>query len=107
MVKHATINIVWNKTPLKITKQIKKKQLTEFLDGALSKLLWLEIDGVLCNRGGNDLLWCWRCECKGLGDTTSNGPLNNSVLMAWAGTNVAGCTVWGSLDTLQSWKKWK
>lgn len=27
-------------------------------------LLWLEIDGVLCKRGGNDLLWCCKGECN-------------------------------------------
>lgn len=41
--------------------------LTEVLDGALSKLLWLDTEGVRVRRGGNDLLWCCRCECKGLG----------------------------------------
>lgn len=31
-------------------------RLTDCLVGVLSMLLWLEIDGVLCKRGGNDLL---------------------------------------------------
>lgn len=31
-------------------------------------LLWLEMDGVLCKRGGNDLLWCWSGECKAVDD---------------------------------------
>lgn len=42
-------------------------QLTEVLDGALSKLLWLDTDGVRVRRGGNDLLWCCRWECRGIG----------------------------------------
>lgn len=33
-----------------------KSKLTDCLVGVLSKLLWLEIDGVLCKRAGNDLL---------------------------------------------------
>lgn len=31
-------------------------------------LLWLEIDGVLCKRCGNDLLWCCKGECNADGD---------------------------------------
>lgn len=42
--------------------------LTDCRVGVLSMLLWLEIDGVLCKRGGNDLLWCCNGECNAEGD---------------------------------------
>lgn len=48
--------------------------LTEVLEGALSKLLWLDIEGVRVRRGGNDLLWCCSCECSGLGAAVSREP---------------------------------
>lgn len=38
--------------------------LTDCLVGVLSKLLWLEMEGVRCRRGGNDLLWCCSGECS-------------------------------------------
>lgn len=43
--------------------------LTEVLEGTLSKLLWLDMEGALVSRGGNDLLWCCSWECSGLGAT--------------------------------------
>jgi len=75
--------------------------LTEWRDGALSRLLWLDTDGVRCRRGGNDLLWCCSCECNELG-VISKGPRNASVLTVWAGTDVGGWTVCDSFVTLQS-----
>lgn len=50
---------------------IQSDTLTEVLDGALSKLLWLDMDGVRVRRGGNDLLWCCKCKCNGLGVDSS------------------------------------
>lgn len=43
-------------------------ELTDCRVGVLSMLLWLEIDGVLCKRCGNDLLWCCKGECNAEGD---------------------------------------
>lgn len=45
---------------------------TDCLVGVLSILLWLEMEGVRCRRGGNDLLWCCNGECRAFW-ATSNG----------------------------------
>lgn len=42
--------------------------LTDCRVGVLSKLLWLDMEGVLCKRGGKDLLWCCKGECSADGD---------------------------------------
>lgn len=41
-----------------IYKICKNSNMQLTLDGALSRLLWLDTDGVRWRRGGNDLLWC-------------------------------------------------
>lgn len=49
----------------------------------LSKLLWLEIDGVLCKRGGNDLLWCCKGECSTEGDCDDEDDVSIVFTAVW------------------------
>lgn len=72
------------------------------LDGALSRLLWLDTDGVRCRRGGNDLLWCCKYEWTGLGEISS-GPRSCSAFTECAGTDDVGWIAWHSCKTWHSY----
>lgn len=91
-------------------------RLTDCLVGVLSMLLWLEIDGVLCKRGGNDLLWCCKGECNADGDCDAVSAALAFVFAGWLGVGWVVVVVAGGVDVstdvapcewfVQSYLKW-